>query len=146
MAPNGYGSVVARFISQALSGLPITVYGDGRQSRCFTYIDDTVRGTILAGTAPEAAGRVFNIGSDREISITSLAQLIRKLVGSDSEIVSIPYQHVYGNRFEDTRRRVPDATRAFEVLGFHAETPLEDGLKATIAWFRRAGLHHESED
>ena len=141
MAPNGYGSVVARFISQALSGQPITVHGDGRQSRCFTYVDDTVRGTILAGTAPEAVGRVFNIGADREISITDLAKLVRALVGSDSEIVSIPYQRVYGDRFEDTRRRVPDVSRAFKVLGFQAETPLEDGLEATIAWFRHARLH-----
>lgn len=145
MAPNGYGSVVARFISQALSGQPITVHGDGRQSRCFTYADDTVRGTILAGTTPEAIGRVFNIGTDREISITDLAKLVRKLAGSDSEIVNIPYQRVYGDRFEDTRRRVPDVSRAFDVLGFHAETPLEDGLKATIAWFRRTWPHHESE-
>jgi len=146
IAPNGYGSVVARFIGQAISGQPITVHGDGRQSRCFTYIDDTVRGTILAGTVPEAVGQVFNIGANRETTITELAELIRDLVGSDSEIVGVPYRHAYGDRFEDTRRRVPAVSRAAEVLGFRAETSLEDGLQATISWFRRAwpGHAHES--
>ena len=145
IAPNGYGSVVARFINQATSGQPITVHGDGCQSRCFTYIDDTVRGTILAGTVPEAAGQVFNVGADRETTINDLAKLIRDLVGSDSEIVGIPYERAYGKRFEDTRRRVPDISRAVEVLGFRAETSLEDGLQATIAWFRDAWPRHASE-
>ena len=135
--PNGYGSVVARFVSQAISGQPITVYGDGRQTRCFTYVDDTVRGTILAGTVPEAVGKVFNVGANRETPITGLAELIRDLVGSDSEITSVPYQRVFGDGFEDTRRRVPDISRAAEILGFRAETPLKEGLEATIAWFRR---------
>jgi UDP-glucose 4-epimerase len=138
IAPDGYGSVVARLISQALSGQPLTVHGDGHQSRCFTYVDDTVRGTILAGTTPDAVGKVFNVGANRETTINALAELIRDLVGSDVEIVNVPYQHVFGDQFEDTRRRVPDISRAVEVLGFRAETPLEDGLKATISWFRRA--------
>lgn len=137
MNPNGYGSVVARFVSQAISGQPITVYGDGNQTRCFTYIADTVRGTMLAGTVPEGIGRVFNIGADGETTTTTLAELVRDLVGSDSTIVNVPYQRVFGERFEDTRRRVPDIRRAVEILGFRAETPLEDGLEATIAWFRQ---------
>jgi UDP-glucose 4-epimerase len=135
--PNGYGSVVARFITQAMSGQPITVYGDGLQTRCFTYIADTVRGTMLAGTVPEAIGKVFNIGANRETTIAALAELVRDLVGSDSDIVQLPYQSVFGEWFEDTPRRVPDIRRAAETLGFRAETPLEDGLKATIAWFRQ---------
>jgi UDP-glucose 4-epimerase len=141
--PNGYGSVVARFVSQANSGQPITVYGDGHQTRCFTYIDDTVRGTILAGTVPEAIGRVFNVGTNRETSITDLAELVRDLVGSDSDIVNVPYQRVFGDRFEETRRRVPDNSRAEQVLGFQAETPLEDGLEATIAWARQVRIDDE---
>ena len=128
MNPNGYGSVVARFVSQAISGQPITVYGDGNQTRCFTYIADTVRGTMLAGTVPEGIGKVFNIGANWEITTTALAELVRDLVGSDSTIVNVPYQRVFGERFEDTRRRVPDIRRAVEILGFRAETPLEDGL------------------
>ena len=138
MNPNGYGSVVARFVSQAISGQPITVYGDGNQTRCFTYIADTVRGTMLAGTVPEGIGKVFNIGANWETTTTALAELVRDLVGSDSTIVNVPHQRIFGERFEDTRRRVPDIRRAVEILGFRAETPLEDGLEATIAWFRQA--------
>ena len=138
MNPNGYGSVVARFVSQAISGQPITVYGDGNQTRCFTYIADTVRGTMLAGTVPDAIGKVFNVGANRETATTTLAELVRDLVGSDSTIVNVPYQRVFGERFEDTRHRVPDISRAVEILGFRAETPLEEGLAETIAWFRQA--------
>ncbi len=134
--PKGYGSVIAKFISQARLGQPLTVFGDGQQSRCFTYVADTVRGTILAGTVPEAVGLVFNIGANRETRIADLARLIRDLVGSESEIVSVPYRNVFGEHFEETRRRVPDVRRAEKVLGFRAETPLEEGLRRTIAWFR----------
>lgn len=134
--PRGYGSVVARFFTQALRGEPLTVYEDGQQTRCFTYVADTVRGTILAGTVPEAAGGVFNIGSDREITIADLARRILALTGSRSEIVHVPYASAYGPDFEETRRRVPDVRRAREVLGFEAEVPLEEGLRRTLEWFR----------
>jgi UDP-glucose 4-epimerase len=136
--PKGYGSVIAKFITQARLDRPITVFDDGQQTRCFTYVDDTVRGTILAGTVPEAVGRVFNIGSNRETRIIELAERIRTLIGSSSEIVSVPYRNVFGENFEETRRRVPDVGRAGEILGFRAETPLEEGLTTTIAWFRQA--------
>jgi UDP-glucose 4-epimerase len=141
--PNGYGSVVARFIRQALSDQPITVYGDGRQTRCFTYVADTVRGTMLAATVPEAIGKAFNIGANQETTITALAELIRALVGSDSEIVNVPYQHVFGERFEDTPRRVPNVNRAASTLGFQAGTPIEEGLQTTIAWCRQAWAGQE---
>jgi UDP-glucose 4-epimerase len=134
----GYGSVIAKFISQASSGEPITVFDDGQQTRCFTYADDTVRGTILAGTVPEAVGKVFNIGANRETKIIDLALLIRDLVGSESEIRTVPYREVYGASFEETRRRVPDIRRAADVLGFRAEMRLEEGLAKTIAWFRQS--------
>jgi UDP-glucose 4-epimerase len=134
--PTGYGSVIARFITQALQGQPLTVYDDGRQTRCFTYIADTIEGTIRAATLKEAAGQVFNIGSDCEKTILELAQLIRRLTGSASEIVHVPYETAFGPAFEETRRRVPAVTRAREVLGFQAQTPLEDGLRRTLAWFR----------
>jgi UDP-glucose 4-epimerase len=136
--PKGYGSVIAKFITQARLGQPLTVFDDGQQSRCFTYIDDTVRGTILAGTVPGAVGQVFNIGSDRETKIVDLARLICSLVGSESDIVHVPYRNVFGGSFEETRRRVPDVRRAEEVLGFRTETPLEAGLQRTIEWFREA--------
>jgi UDP-glucose 4-epimerase len=135
--PKGYGSVIAKFISQARLGQPMTVFDDGEQTRCFTYVDDTVRGTILAGTVPEAVGKVFNIGANRETRIVDLACLIRDLVGSASEIIKVPYSDVFGIDFEETRRRVPDIRRAAETFGFRAETSLEEGLAKTLDWFRR---------
>jgi len=139
--PRGYGSVVARFINQALDGQAITVYDDGRQTRCFTYVDDTVRGTLLAGTLPEAQGKAFNIGNNRETSILELAHLVRDAVNPGLAIEHVPYAQAYGDQFEETRRRVPDTRRAKDTLGFEAEVSLETGLRHTIAWFQeqRAG-------
>ncbi len=134
--PKGYGSVIAKFATQALRGEPLTVYDNGEQTRCFTYVEDTVRTTIQAATLKEAAGQVFNVGSNRETSINELAHLILELTGSPSEIKHTPYSSAYGENFEETRRRVPDIKRAQEVLGFEAQTPLEEGLKTTLAWFR----------
>lgn len=132
----GYGSVIARFAAQALAGEPLTVHGDGLQSRCFTYVDDTVRGTVLAATTPAAYGRVFNVGSSEEVRVVDLARLIQRLVSSGSRIEHVPYESYYGPGFEDTRRRVPDVRRAHEVLGFEARVPLADGLDRTLAWCR----------
>jgi UDP-glucose 4-epimerase len=134
--PQGYGSVVARFINQALDGKPITIFEDGRQTRCFTYIDDTVRGTLLAGTLPQAEGKAFNIGSNRETAILELANKVRDAVNPEVDIVHVPYSQAYQTRFEETRRRVPDIRRAREILGFEAQVPLEEGLRRTIDWFR----------
>jgi len=134
--PQGYGSVVARFIGQALKNEPLTVFDDGRQTRCFTYVDDTVRGTLLAATLPQAEGRAFNIGSNRETSVLDLADLIIQLAGSDAGVRHVSYREAFGPGFEETRRRVPDVRRAAELLGFEAQVSLEDGLKRTIAWLR----------
>ena len=134
--PAGYGSVIAKFITQARRGENLTIYGDGKQTRCFTYIADTIEGTVKAAVTREAAGKVFNIGSNRETTINDLAQLIRRLSGSRSDIVHIPYTSVYDSHFEETRRRVPDVCRAREILGFEAQTSLEDGLQQTLDWFR----------
>lgn len=134
--PRGYGSVIAKFMTQALQGEPLTVFDDGQQTRCFTYVADTVEGTIRAATTREAAGQVFNVGSNREKTILELAQMIWELTGSVSEIVHMPYETAYGPAFEETRRRVPDVTRARNVLGFEAQTSLEEGLRRTLGWFR----------
>ena len=141
--PRGYGSVIAMFITQALRGEPLTVYDDGQQTRCFTYIPDTVEGTIKAATVPEAAGMVLNIGSSRETTIMELARLVQQLTGSCSEIVHVPYTSVYGSNFEETRRRMPDVHRARQVLGFEARTPLEKGLRKTVDWFREREIASE---
>ncbi len=130
----GYGSVVAKFISQALNNQDVTVHGDGTQTRCFTYIDDTVQGTLLTGEKDEAIGDVFNIGNNRETSIGELAQMIIRLTGSKSKIVNILYEEAYGDSYEDTRRRVPDINKAKQRLGFEAQTRLEEGLNKTIEW------------
>lgn len=135
--PRGYGSVVARFISQALSDKPLTVLDDGRQTRCFTYVDDTVRGTVLAATLPQAKGLAFNIGSDHETSILELAHLIIQLTDSSSRVRNVSYEEAFGPGFEETRRRVPDVRRAADVLGFEAQVQLEEGLQRTIDWFRQ---------
>jgi UDP-glucose 4-epimerase len=136
--PRGYGSVVGKFIGQALSGQPITVYDDGQQTRCLTFVEDTVRGTMLTALSPQAEGKAFNIGSDRETSILSLAHMVRDIVNPKVEVVHVPYRDAYGDRFEETRRRVPDVSRARELLGFEAQVSLEDGLRRTVEWFRRA--------
>ncbi len=138
--PRGYGSVVARFISQALAGEPITVYGDGSQTRSFTYVTDTVRGTILAATLPQAVGKIFNIGNGREISILELARLVKEKTGSRSPIVLIPYDKAYGPNFEEAWRRCPDTSRAEKLLGFKAEVSLEEGLEKTIKWFKEKAI------
>ncbi|MBI2865627.1 MAG: GDP-mannose 4,6-dehydratase [Chloroflexi bacterium] len=134
--PRGYGSVVARFISQALAGEPLTVHGDGNQTRCFTYVEDSVKGTILAGTVAGAEGEQFNLGSARETSIADLARMIVDLTGSRSRLEFVPYARAYGERFEDPQRRVPSVQKAKEILGFEASVPLEQGLRRTVQWMR----------
>lgn len=133
----GYGSVVAKFLRQARANSPITVHGDGSQSRSFTYVDDTVRGTMLAGFTPEAEGGVFNLGATRETTIRELAEMIRAAVGSSSPIEPTSYESYYGPGFEDTRRRVPDISRAREILDWEPQVTLEDGLARTIEWWQK---------
>lgn len=137
----GYGSVVANFIRQALRGDPITVHGDGKQTRCFTYIEDAVAGTLLAGEVKEALGEAFNIGSTRESSILDLAKAIKRLARSKSPIEFLTYEAYYGEGFEDTRRRVPSVEKAKRLLGFTAKVDMEAGLKKTIAWCREHFAH-----
>ena len=132
--PGGYG-VLARFVEQALSGQPITVFGDGEQSRSFTYVDDTVRATLLAGSHPAAVGEVFNVGSDREITINTAASTVLRLTGSPSPIHHQEHRAVFGEHFEDTRRRVPDVGKMRHLLGFSADVDLEEGIRRTIEWW-----------
>jgi UDP-glucose 4-epimerase len=144
--PRGYGSVIAKFINQALKNQPLTVYDDGRQSRCFTYVEDTVNGTVLAGQTPAAEGQAFNIGAEAEITIRELAELIRQLTGSAAPIVTVPYQQAYGPHFEETRRRLPDTRKARELLGFTADISLVDGLSRTINWFKNEKPQENEND
>jgi len=135
--PRGYGSVVANLMRQALDNEPLTVHGNGTQTRCFTYIDDTVEGTLRAGLDEKAEGIIFNIGNDHETSINDLASLVIEMTGSRSTVRQVSYEERYGKGFEDTKRRVPDVRRAADVLGFRATVELRDGLARTLQWWRQ---------
>ncbi|MFQ5613049.1 MAG: GDP-mannose 4,6-dehydratase [Anaerolineae bacterium] len=134
--PRGYGSVIGKFLGQALGNEPLTVFDDGQQTRCFTFVEDIIRGTILAGTVPEAVGQAFNIGSDRETKVRDLAEMVLAVSGATSPIEYVPYRQAYGESFEETRRRVPAVDKAKGVLGFEASVSLEDGLRKTWRWFK----------
>ncbi len=120
-----YGMVIPRFVGQALRGEPITVYGDGSQSRTFCDVGDVVQALVELSQCREAVGQVFNVGSTREITIRELAMLIKSRLRSPSEIVFIPYEQAYGPGFEDMQRRVPDISKISTLLGWKPKIPLE---------------------
>jgi len=130
------GRVITIFMGQLLRGEPLTVIGDGSQTRCFTYVTDAVRATVAAGLLATAAGEVINVGTDQETSIRRLAEAMIEIGGGTSTVRFVPQQTVYGQSYEDVPRRVPDVTRMAQLLGVRANTPLDDGLARTIAWFR----------
>jgi nucleoside-diphosphate-sugar epimerase len=129
------GRVITIFLGQLLRGEPLTVIGDGTQTRCFTWVGDAIRATVAAGTVSAAEGQVINVGSDREISIRRLAELMIELGGGRSNVRFVPQESVYGDSYQDVPRRVPDVTRMRRLLGVEAETPLAEGLARTIAAF-----------
>jgi UDP-glucose 4-epimerase len=129
-----YGMVVPRFVSQALRHEPITVYGDGRQRRCFTHVKDTVRAAIALMDADTTVGQVYNVGSDEEITIRDLAERVRTLTGSYSPIQLVPYNEAFGEDFEDVARRVPDLEKIRSEVGIDPEFSLDDVLEAVIAY------------
>ena len=135
--PDG-GRVMAVFLGQLLRGEPLTVIGDGNQTRCFTWIDDAIRATVAAGIVSAAEGQVINVGTDQETSIRAVAELMIKIGGGPSTIRFVSHTSVYGESYEDVPRRVPDVRRMSGILGVEPTTPLADGLARTIAWFRRA--------
>jgi UDP-glucose 4-epimerase len=132
--------VIPTFVKQALAGRPITVYGDGTQSRCFGYVGDVVGALIKIMDHPLAVGQVFNIGSNQEITILELAQRVKELTGSDSEIVFLPYDEAYEEGFEDMPRRVPDIRKVNELVGFQPNKDLDGILQTVIDFYtgRRA--------
>mgnify|MGYP006283128979 CR=1 FL=1 len=132
-----YGMVIPRFVKQALLDHPITVYGDGRQTRCFCDVSDVVRGVLSLVDEPKADGEVFNIGSDEETTIDELAERIRELTGSQSAIEHIPYDKAYEEGFEDMRRRIPDLTKIRETVGYEPQVRLSELLERVVAHFKR---------
>ena len=120
-----YGMVLPRFVAQALAGEPITIYGDGEQTRSFTYVKDVVRAMADIAMVPSADGQVFNVGSEREITINELAELVRRVLNHDSETVHLPFSEVYGPGFEESRRRRADISKIQEYIDYHPDTDLE---------------------
>lgn len=127
-----YGMVVPSFVRQALLGDPITVYGDGTQQRCFCHVADVVNALIGLMRTEDAYGQVFNVGSTEEVSIGELAQRVRTLARSESEIVTVPYEEAYEEGFEDMRRRIPDTSKVRDLLGWTATKSLDDILVDVI--------------
>lgn len=125
-----YGMVVPRFVRQALKGEPLTVYGDGQQSRCFCHVDDVVLALQMFLERPEiTSGEIYNIGSERETTINELAQQAIAITNSDSIVNYIPYDKVYTAGFEDMRRRVPDTTKISKAVGWKSTIDLTQILK-----------------
>jgi len=131
-----YGMVIPTFVKQALAGRPITVYGNGKQTRCFGYVGDVVGALIKLMDHPGSVGQVFNIGSTEEISILQLAEKVKQLTHSDSEIVFVPYDEAYEEGFEDMPRRVPDTSKINQLVGFKPEMTLEGILQTVISFHR----------
>jgi UDP-glucose 4-epimerase len=131
-----YGMVIPTFVRQALAGEPITVFGDGTQSRCFAFVGDVVRALLDLMDRPESQGDVFNVGSTEEVTIAELAERVKSLSGSDSPIVTIPYEQAYDAGFEDMPRRVPDTSKLLALTGRQPETPLDDILRSVIDFCR----------
>jgi len=127
-----YGMVIPNFVRQALAGQPITVFGDGTQSRCFTDVSDVVGGLVGLMDHPHAAGEVFNIGSHHEVSILELAKKVKAMAKSDSEIVFVPYEKAYEEGFEDMPRRVPDTNKIAALIGYEPKVSLDEILERVI--------------
>jgi len=131
-----YGMVVPNFVRQALAGEPITVFGDGTQSRCFTWVGDVVGALAAIVGREEAIGQVYNLGSTEEVSIRALAERVKALTGSRSPIVTVPYDQAYESGFEDMPRRVPDLGKIRRLIGFQNRASLDEILQLVIEHHR----------
>ena len=134
-----YGMVLPSFVRQALSGEPITVFGDGTQSRSFTYVGDVVDCLMRLVNEPKAIGQVFNIGNKQEVTILQLAELVKSLTGSASRIEFVPYDKAYEEGFEDMPRRVPDLTKVTQLVGYEPKVQLNEIITRVIEYFRAHG-------
>jgi UDP-glucose 4-epimerase len=131
-----YGMVIPRFVQAALSGEPIKVYGNGKQTRCFAYVGDVIDGIIALANDPTTYGDVYNIGATEEITIENLALLIREMTESDSQIEFIPYEQAYGKPFDDMMRRVPNLEKINKKIGYKPKTCLKETLQIIIEYFK----------
>jgi UDP-glucose 4-epimerase len=127
-----YGMVLPRFVGQALRGQPITIYGNGMQTRCFCHVSDVVAGLVALSENPEAFGKVFNLGGDEEVSIRDLAERVVELADSESQLEYVPYDAAYEEGFEDMERRVPNTNRAKQLVGFESSVNLDEIIRSVI--------------
>jgi UDP-glucose 4-epimerase len=134
-----YGMVLPSFVRQALTGEPITVFGDGKQQRSFTYVGDVVGCLLNLVKEKKAIGEVFNIGNSEEVTILKLAELVKARTGSKSEIVFVPYDKAYEAGFEDMPRRVPDLTQVRKLVGYEPKILLNEIITRVIEYFRSTG-------
>jgi UDP-glucose 4-epimerase len=132
-----YGMVLPTFVQSALLGRPITVFGDGNQTRSFTHVNDVIKAVTGLMAEPRAEGDVFNIGSDREVTINELARRVKELTGSSSEIEHIPYEKAYGPGFEDMERRCPDISKIRALIGFNPTYDLDTIITSVIEYFKQ---------
>jgi len=140
-----YGMVLPRFVRQALAGEPITIYGDGEQSRCFGDVADIIDATVKLAFHPGAIGQVFNIGSTEEVTIRELAERVITATGSQSNIVYVPYEEAYAPGFEDMRRRVPDLSKIHQLIGYEPRYSLDETLHRVIVYEREQLLKQSKE-
>jgi UDP-glucose 4-epimerase len=139
-----YGMVVPRFMTQALLGKDLTVYGSGRQTRCFSYVSDIVDGILQLASNDNAVGEVFNLGNSKEITIADLAEKVIAVTGAKVGIKYIPYEKAYQHGFEDMERRIPDISKAHNLTGFSPRVDLERALCLIRDWFLNENILAES--
>jgi UDP-glucose 4-epimerase len=131
--------VIPRLVAQAIIGEPLQIYGDGNQTRCFCDVEDAVRAVVLMLDSDAARGEIFNVGSEEEVSIRTLAERIIEQTGSRSSMEFRSYDEVYGDQYEDMRRRVPDTSKIRTALGWTPQHDLTAIIKRTIDWAHEAG-------
>jgi UDP-glucose 4-epimerase len=131
-----YGMVLPNFVQSALLGKPITIYGDGTQSRSFTHVRDVVQGITKLMDEPAAEGEIFNVGNDHEVSINELAEKVKEMAGSSSDIEYMPYEKAYGPGFEDMKRRCPNIEKIRNLIGFEPRHDLTDIIQSVIDYFK----------
>ena len=137
-----YGMVIPNFVQQALAGKDMTIFGDGSQRRCFTHVTDVVDALIKIAEHPQAVGEVYNVGSDYEITILDLAERIKRMSGSGSRVVFVPYDEAYEDGFEDMMRRVPDISKLGNLIGYQPKIDL-DGILASVIEYHREKMTND---
>jgi len=138
-----YGMVLPRFVQQALKNLPITVYGDGTQTRCFGHVSDVVHAISDLVETPKAVGEVFNIGNDERVSISDLANLVIEICESSSKLKFIPYEGIYEGKFDDMQHRVPDLSKIQRLIGYKPQMNLHQTITSVVDHYRQPGTNFD---